>query len=176
MLDRSPEEHANAMRHANDGYAHRYLGDEDASLASFRLAWESERRAAMGLLEHDVEPSRSVLFSSAASLALLCGEYDDARVLAQLGLDGQPRTDTRVTLESLARHPISPGMFAAHEAIRGVPAQVQRECAALLERAAVASLGSGPVRVDLRVNDGALFTVFVEVDDVVRVIVPIRDR
>lgn len=82
--------HAQAMSHANDGFAHRFLGHHDEAVAEFREAWRLERAAAMGLVAESLEPSRSILFRSAASLALLCGEVEDARRLAHLGLGGDP--------------------------------------------------------------------------------------
>jgi hypothetical protein len=94
-------DHAEAMRHANDGFTHRYLGNEQDALEDFRKAWELERRAAMSLLDGDLEPSRSILFRSAASLALLCGEPEDARKLVHLGLSGQPSMRVREVLEAI---------------------------------------------------------------------------
>lgn len=95
--------HAQAMSHANDGFAHRVLGQHAQAAAEFREAWKLERQVAMSLLALSLEPSRSILFRSAASLALLCGETDDARRLAHLGLGGDPPLRVReVLLEVLA--------------------------------------------------------------------------
>jgi hypothetical protein len=92
-------DHAEAMRHANDGFTYRHLGAEDEARTAFRRAWELERRAAMSLIDGELEPSRSVLFCSAASLALLCGEHRDARMLAHCGLGGSPTKRVRESLE-----------------------------------------------------------------------------
>ena len=93
--------HAEAMRHANDGMAHRYLGKNDDAHTAFREAWRLERQAAMLLLGDMLEPSRSVLFRSAASLALLCGEVEDAQKLAHLGLGGAPSLRVRESLQAI---------------------------------------------------------------------------
>lgn len=93
--------HAEAMRHANDAMAYRYLGKDDEAHAAFREAWRLERQAAMGLIGDMLEPSRSILFRSAASLALLCGEVDDAQKLAHLGLGGAPSLRVRESLQTI---------------------------------------------------------------------------
>lgn len=60
----------------------------------FRSAFEHERKAAE-LLEdaYDYEPTRSVLYRSAATLARDCQDYSEARRLVQKGLEGQPPDD-----------------------------------------------------------------------------------
>ena len=64
--------------------------DVEASVLN-RQAFELERNAAQLLLQSfDVEPTRSVLYRSAATLALECGEYVEARRLAHQGLAGNP--------------------------------------------------------------------------------------
>ena len=93
--------HAEAMQYANEGLTHRYLGEADEALAAFRKAWELERRAAMELLGETLEPSRSILFRSAASLALLCGVPEDARRLAYLGLGGDPPAHVEESLRGI---------------------------------------------------------------------------
>lgn len=93
--------HAEAMNFANDAFTHRYLGRHDEAVEAFRRAWQREEAAAMLLRETELEPSRSISFRSAASLALLCGEYKDARRLARLGLDGAPEPRVRRMLDGL---------------------------------------------------------------------------
>ena len=64
--------------------------DVEASVL-IRQSFELERDAAQLLLQSfDVEPTRSVLYRSAATLALECGEYVEARRLAHQGLAGNP--------------------------------------------------------------------------------------
>ncbi len=93
--------HAEAMKHANDGFTHRYLGQQDEATAAFRSAWGLEREAAMLLLREEIEPTRSISFRSAASLALLCGELEDAQKLAHIGLGGSPPPRVRKVLEAV---------------------------------------------------------------------------
>lgn len=57
----------------------------------FKKAFELERDAAWELIPYiDKEPSRSILFRSAASLAKKCGLINDAKDLIKLGLNGNP--------------------------------------------------------------------------------------
>ncbi|MFY9820323.1 MAG: hypothetical protein WAM82_03015 [Thermoanaerobaculia bacterium] len=70
----------------------------------FRSAFEHERKAAE-LLEDalDYEPTRSVLYRSAATLARDCREYDEARRLIQKGLAGRPPDDVAGELNELLK-------------------------------------------------------------------------
>jgi hypothetical protein len=47
------------------------------------------------------EPTRSILYRSAASLAHQCGEIDTARCLAKKGLDGFPPPEIEQELQDL---------------------------------------------------------------------------
>jgi hypothetical protein len=98
---RCEELHAEAMRWANDGFASRHLGKTNEACAAFLKAWGLERDAAMELISEALEPSRSILFRSAASLALLCGEVRSARALAPLGLAGDPSIRVRESLRAI---------------------------------------------------------------------------
>ena len=60
-------------------------------VALSRQALLRERMAADELRDaHHLEPSRSVLYRSAAYLALDCGDTNEARRLAKAGLEGAP--------------------------------------------------------------------------------------
>jgi len=51
--------------------------------------------------EYDAEPSRSVLYRSAASLAYQCCEFEQAKELIEVGLNGNPPAEIRTELEEL---------------------------------------------------------------------------
>jgi len=69
----------------------RMRGDNEQSRTLWRQAFETEREAAELLTEaHEHEPTRSILFRSAATLALDCGEPSEAERLAAIGLSGNP--------------------------------------------------------------------------------------
>lgn len=82
--------HDQAMSLAAEGLAAQERGDGDQAQLCFRRAWQLEQQVAMDLLVDGTEPARAVTFRSAASLALLCGEAQDAVRLAHLGLGGHP--------------------------------------------------------------------------------------
>jgi hypothetical protein len=64
-----------------------------------REAYSLEREAALLLKDSlDSEPTRSVLFRSAATLALNCGEYDDAIKLISHALVGNPHEEIKEEL------------------------------------------------------------------------------
>jgi hypothetical protein len=83
--------HHKAMRLADQADHLRRTGDQEAARARLRMALEYERQAA-GLSAPDLslEPTRSVLHRSAASLALECGEYREAERLIVVALAGSP--------------------------------------------------------------------------------------
>jgi hypothetical protein len=61
-----------------------------------------EKEAAYSLVnDYDCEPTRSVLFRSAAAIALNAANYDDAVILATQGLSGNPFTEIKIELENL---------------------------------------------------------------------------
>lgn len=83
--------HNDAMRAAEQATVARQDGDLERADELVQQALAHEREAAYLLLdERDKEPSRSVLFRSAASLALDCEKWSEAEKLAKVGLDGNP--------------------------------------------------------------------------------------
>jgi hypothetical protein len=68
----------------------------------YRHAFELERSAALEFLRKPaIEPTRSVLFRSAASLALDCGEFLEAEKMVCHGLAADPPADLRAELRHL---------------------------------------------------------------------------
>lgn len=118
--------HAQAMSHANDAFAHRFVGHHDDAAAEFREAWRLERIAAMGLIAESLEPSRSILFRSAASLALLAGEIEDARRLAHLGLGGDPPPREREILLQILADAEDQERIRSGGAVASVRVELQR--------------------------------------------------
>ncbi|MBI2273853.1 MAG: Z1 domain-containing protein [Bacteroidetes bacterium] len=60
-----------------------------------------EKQAALGLYEKQIEPSRSVLFRSAAYIALDNADYKEARILYEYAMEGDPPTEIREELNEL---------------------------------------------------------------------------
>ena len=66
-------------------------GKEAEAIPLYEQAFELEREAALSLLNReDVEPTRSILFRSAAALAKKCHRYRDSEKMIGHGLAGNP--------------------------------------------------------------------------------------
>ena len=83
------------------------LKDKDIALAKkyFLQAFELERYAAerVAALPESSEPSRSMLFLGAASIALRILDYKKAKAMASRGLDGQPSGKTLKELQKILK-------------------------------------------------------------------------
>ena len=109
--------HAEAMDYADQADAARRLGDTVTMLQLFHKAFEAERAAAELLAtEFTLEPSRSILYRSAASLALDCAEYREAERLICQGLAGNPPEEVANEL----RDQYERVNFERHLEVRGV--------------------------------------------------------
>jgi hypothetical protein len=87
---------------AEDAFHLRRTGQFEKAKSCFLQALDLEARAAYMLsLTPENEPSRSILFRSAASLAYHGGDYDTAERLVSNGLAGFPPEDVRVELKEL---------------------------------------------------------------------------
>jgi hypothetical protein len=109
--------HREAMDLAEAAFNASVRGERDQASELFRAAYEKERAAAEQLKDsYDLEPSRSVLFRSAASLALDCEEWRQAERLIALGLAGDPPDEIADELRDL----LEQVHFARHLELRGV--------------------------------------------------------
>jgi hypothetical protein len=83
----------------------------------FRQALEDERAAAMSVLgDAGAEPTRSILFRSAASLAVDCADLREAERLIGLALSGEPPAEIAGELRDL----LEQVNFQRHLELRGV--------------------------------------------------------
>jgi hypothetical protein len=90
-MSRIKELHHEAMRLADQASDLRRRGQELEANARLRQALEQERRAAeLAAADLALEPTRSVLHRSAATLAWQCGEYREAERLISTALSGSP--------------------------------------------------------------------------------------
>jgi tetratricopeptide (TPR) repeat protein len=94
--------HHEAMALAEQADAARNRGDYADADQLLKQALEAERQAAR-LLADDLaaEPTRSVLYRSAATLAFECGELDDAERLISQALAGTPPAEIAQELITL---------------------------------------------------------------------------
>jgi len=83
--------HNQAMDLAEKAVMLRIGKKTDESIEAFNSAFQLERQAAIQLKDSfDFEPSRSIMFRSAASLALNASLYREAEKMIAIGLSGNP--------------------------------------------------------------------------------------
>jgi len=94
--------HESAMEFADKALASRRRGDEDAARALFQQAFDREKQAALSVAgRRNFEPTRSILFRSAASLALESGNLRDAEKMVCSALSGDPPEEIAEELRDL---------------------------------------------------------------------------
>ncbi len=109
--------HSKAMELAEEATLARLRGDSVKASEVFRQAFQMEHRAASLVADRgDLEPTRSVLHRSAASLALECGETRQAEKLLGIALSGDPPEDIAEELRDL----LDQANFQRHLRVRGV--------------------------------------------------------
>jgi hypothetical protein len=101
FVSRVSELHDQAMEIAEQAHIARLKGETEASSALSRQALDYESAAAELVAYTAIEPIRSVLHRSAASLALNCGELRTAEKLIAIGLAGDPPEEIARELREL---------------------------------------------------------------------------
>jgi hypothetical protein len=95
----------------------RDAGNEVSAREFFEQAFVLERHAAESLRgQFELEPTRSVLYRSAATLALDCGNTKEAERLAYMGLAGHPPREIAEELHAL----VDRLTFDRHLRVRGI--------------------------------------------------------
>ena len=101
-FENAKELHNQAMEFAQLAYCNQTIDGGNNTLELYSKAYELEKQAALLYQNNiDFEPTRSVLFRSAASLAKMCGKFNEAIELAKLGLNGNPSSPTLEELQSI---------------------------------------------------------------------------
>src|SRR5262245_10084925 len=95
------ELHEKAMEYADLAFIAKWQGDNAAALPNFEKACELEAQAAHLMMDTKIEPTRSVLHRSAASLAYHCGRYREAEKLIGIALAGEPPAEILKELREL---------------------------------------------------------------------------
>ncbi len=94
--------HREAMAIAHEAFAARSAGDDERYLELTRSAYEQEKSAAWMLFEKlEAEPTRSILFRSAAQLAFNCGKNREAEQLIAAAIAGAPPIEILLELRAL---------------------------------------------------------------------------
>ncbi len=108
------------MELADEAAAKRRLGFHEQAVELTRQAYELERDAAREIENQlDLEPTRSVLHRSAASLALECDESREAERLVGRALSGSPPDEIAEELRDL----LEEVYFHRHLSLRGIALQ-----------------------------------------------------
>jgi hypothetical protein len=109
--------HHEAMSFVDQSIANKLRGEAEIASVLLRKGFEKEKEAATLIASHtSLEPTRSVLFRSAASLALECDEIREAEILISTALSGSPPEEIADELRDL----LEQVYFARHLKVRGV--------------------------------------------------------
>jgi len=109
--------HKEAMNFAEMALVAKIKGNTDEARQYLCHAFEKEKIAAKLLVDMDSpEPTRSILFRSAASLAIECNELREAEKLIALGLSGSPPIEIAEELRDL----FEKVTFNRHLDLRGI--------------------------------------------------------
>jgi hypothetical protein len=101
-VDKLRDLHNKAMYLAEKASIARFKGHSEEADKLFGEAFENEYKATQFLKDKiDAEPTRAVLFRSAASLALDCRKYRDAEQLIAIALSGNPPSEIADELRDL---------------------------------------------------------------------------
>lgn len=96
------ELHNQAMELADQGDFLKMQGNNTEAVAMYTKSLEAEKNAAIKAHEQGIgEPTESVLFRSAASLAYTTKDYREAEKLICMGLAGNPPVEIAEELRSL---------------------------------------------------------------------------
>lgn len=96
------DNHHYSMELADKGDRAKRLGHADEANKCFLEAFRHESLAAMKLQGRPaIEPTRSILFRSAASLAIECNELREAEKMIAFGLAGSPPDEIAEDLRDL---------------------------------------------------------------------------
>jgi hypothetical protein len=104
METNSKQIHREAMQYAQEGMIAHQTGQQEKAMLYYEKAFELEKQAAMSFLEGDKQPTRAILFRSAASLAQKCNKISESQKLITLGLAGNPPQEIAEELRSLRKN------------------------------------------------------------------------
>ncbi len=109
--------HKQAMSAMDSAIASRKAGELEVAHEQLHRAFTLEAEAANELLtDLSAEPSRAILYRSAASLAIQCKRYADAEKLIYRALAGQPSVSIEQELHALLEN----ASFSRHLILRGI--------------------------------------------------------
>jgi hypothetical protein len=95
--------HKKAMDIAVKAVAAKVMGDLETAKKLFLESLPWERRAADFFKDTNIQPTRSVLYRSAASMAMNCDQFDEAKRLIKTGLENNPPPEIKRELLDLRK-------------------------------------------------------------------------
>jgi len=111
------ELHHKAMEFADQAFNAKREGNLSLATELSQRAFELETKAAEMLKDSfDIEPTRSILYRSAASIAVDCKEYRQAEKLIAMALIGNPPSEIAEELRDL----LEQVNFNRHLELRGI--------------------------------------------------------
>jgi len=109
--------HNQSMDIAEKAFLLQQKGEDLLATESFEAAFQLEKEAALLLLgDYEAEPTRSILFRSAASLAMNAGDFREAEKMIANGLAGNPPLEIAEELRDLYEQVT----FERHMVLKGV--------------------------------------------------------
>ena len=103
-MNQAQELHREAMQLAHEAFVAQNGGEPKRFLELSKMALEKERAAAWLLFDQlDAEPTRSILFRSAAHLAFNCGFMRETEQLIAAALAGNPPAEIIQELRQLSK-------------------------------------------------------------------------
>lgn len=101
-MGRIRELHEKAMELLQDAIVARHNNDDQTAIKKYQEAFKLESKAAdLVCIKIDCEPTRSILYRSAASLAYQAGDFDNSLILIGKCLSGNPTQQIRNELSML---------------------------------------------------------------------------
>src|ERR1700756_344962 len=96
------ELHESAMSLYEESLAAKYIGAEEKRITLLKEAFEFEKEAAYLLKDkYDLEPTRSKLFASSATMAYQLSDFRESEKMVAWGLAGSPPLDVLEELRDL---------------------------------------------------------------------------
>ena len=147
--------HREAMDFADEASAERRSDHPDRALELTRRAFELESAAAHGTEDRpELEPTRSVLHRSAASLALECGELREAERLIARALAGNPPDEIAEELRDLLEDVYFQRHLSLRRDVRGEHASCEgRVRASLPDTGRAVLVQAGGSEVDIAMTE-----------------------
>jgi hypothetical protein len=131
--------HEQAMQLAEEAFLAKRSKDEVTAKKLYCEAYHLEEQAALLMItDYTIEPTRSVLFKGAASLAVSAGLYQEAERMIRFALLGNPPSPLEQELYALLLNvQQSPTTEAAISKFQSLPEELQKEVANFIDFLAV---------------------------------------